>query len=163
VAAPSAEIAPPPVAGVNCAGLTVMAGLVLAVLLPSLRSVAMRVKLPFILKKTVRLVVPETRAELGGSVAVASLAPRPTASVTELIRFQKASTAVDRHPKPLLTIWALGVPVLPVAVPGAAVSPGTSSCSLVKAPGLIVTLALVAGGQAGGAGGHRSCASRLEG
>src|ERR1041384_1490171 len=38
--APSAAIAPPPVAGVSCGGLTVMAGLVLAGLLPSLKSLA---------------------------------------------------------------------------------------------------------------------------
>ena len=63
--APSAEMAPPPVAGVNCAGLTVMAGLVLAVLLPSSRSVAVRVKLPVVLNETIRLVVPRARAVVG--------------------------------------------------------------------------------------------------
>src|SRR5258705_2522890 len=40
--------------------------------------------------------------------------------------------------------WALGVPVLPVLVPGAAVSPGTSSCNCVKAAGLTTMLAEVA-------------------
>ncbi len=37
----------------------------------------------------------------------------------------------------------MGVPVLPAAVPGAAVSPGTNNCNLVNAPGLTATLALV--------------------
>src|SRR5215475_2798523 len=41
-------------------------------------------------------------------------------------------------------IWALGVPVLPLAVPGAAVSPGTNSCNCVKAAGLTTMLAEVA-------------------
>src|SRR5439155_10086055 len=40
-------------------------------------------------------------------------------------------------------LWALGVPVLPVAVPGDAISPGTSNCSFVKAPGLTVKDGLV--------------------
>ena len=48
--APSAAIAPPPVAAVNWAPLTAMAGLVLGLLLPLLRSVAVRVKLPMALK-----------------------------------------------------------------------------------------------------------------
>ena len=124
----------------NCAGPTATAGLVLAVLLPSLRSVAARVKLPLVLKRTVRLVVPETSAVLGGSVAVASLEPSPTVSVTVLTRFQKPSTALTVTPKPMPAIWALGVPVLPLALPGAAVSPGTSSCGLVKAAGLTTML-----------------------
>src|SRR5439155_401072 len=38
----------------------------------------------------------------------------------------------------------LGVPLLPLAVPAAAVSPGASSCNLLKAPGLTTTLAEVA-------------------
>ncbi len=38
---------------------------------------------------------------------------------------------------------AIGVPVLPVAVPGAAVSPGTSNCSFANAPGLTVKEVLV--------------------
>src|SRR6266581_3060947 len=120
-----------------------MAELVLAVLVPSLRSLAVRLKLPLVLKETVRLVVPETSAVFGGSAAVASLELSPTMSVTVLTRFQKPSTALTVTPKPMPTIWALGVPVLPLALPGAAVSPGTSSCSLVKAAGLTTMLAEV--------------------
>ena len=40
-------------------------------------------------------------------------------------------------------VCAVGVPVLPVAVPGAAVSPGISNCSFVNAPTLTVVEGLV--------------------
>ena len=39
--------------------------------------------------------------------------------------------------------WEIGVPVLPVAVPGAAVSPGTNNCNFVNAPTLTVVAAPV--------------------
>src|SRR6185503_13071471 len=136
-------MAPPPVAGVYWAGLTAMAGLMLAVLLPSVRSVAVRVKLPLALKVTIRLVVPETNAAAGGRVAVRSLELRPTVSLTVLTRFQKASTALTVGEKELPTVWPLGEPVLPEGVPGAGLSPGTSSCNWVKAAGLTRILAEV--------------------
>ena len=41
------------------------------------------------------------------------------------------------------SIWALGVPVLPVVLPGEAASPGTSNCSLVNAPGFTLKDELV--------------------
>src|SRR5215470_5860172 len=85
--APSAEMFVPPVAEVNCAGLTAIAGLVPGLLLPSLRSVAVRVKLPLALNETVRLVVPASSAVTGGKVAVRSLELRPTVSLTVLTRF----------------------------------------------------------------------------
>src|ERR1051325_5938299 len=44
----SAGMALPPVAGVNCAGPTVIAGLVLSVFAASVASVAVKVKLPFV-------------------------------------------------------------------------------------------------------------------
>src|SRR5262249_53145166 len=119
VVASLAEIASPPVAGVNWAGLTAMAGLVLGVLLPSVRSLAVSVKLPAVLKKTIRLMEPADRAVAGGRVAVASLELSPTVSFTVLTRFQKESTALTVTPKPVATIWPLGVPVLPLTVPGA--------------------------------------------
>src|SRR2546425_2596878 len=134
----------PPVAGMNWAGLTAMDGLMLAVLLPSVRSVAVRVKLPVALKVTVRLVVPDTNATAGGKVAVRSLELRPTVSLTVLTRFQKASTALTVTEKELPTIWALGEPVLPEGVPGAELSPGTSSCNWVKVAELTRMLAEVA-------------------
>lgn len=94
VAAPSAEMALPPVAEVNWAGVTVMAGLVLAGLLPSLRSEAVSVAVPVVLRMRLRLWEPATIAELAGSVAARSLELRMTESVTLLTRFQKGSTAL---------------------------------------------------------------------
>jgi len=91
--APSAEIALPPEAGVNWAVPTVIDGLVFAGLVLSVRSEAVTVKLPFVLNPTLKFCVPPTSAELGGSVAVASLAVIPTVSVAVLTRFQVASTA----------------------------------------------------------------------
>src|SRR5664279_3319279 len=67
----------------------------------------------------------------------------PTLSMTVLTRFQFASTALTVTLKALPAVCADGLPVLPLAVPGAAVSPGNSSCSLVKAPALIVVAGLV--------------------
>src|SRR5204862_3362015 len=120
-----------------------MAGLVLRVLVPSLRSVAVRVKLPLVLKKTVTLVVPATRAAAAGSVAEVSLEVRLTVSLTVLTRFHWASTALIVTGKPVPTIWGLGVPVLPFGVPGAALSPGTSNCNFVKGGELATMLAVV--------------------
>src|SRR6266404_369178 len=134
-------MAVPPVAVVYWAGATAMAGLVLEAFVPSSRSVAVRVKLPLALKATVRLVVPAASAVAAGRVALMSLELRPTVSLTLLTRFQKASTALTVTAKLLPTIWPLGVPVLPLAVPGAALSPGTSNCNWAKAAGLTRMLA----------------------
>src|SRR3989441_66492 len=133
----------PPVAGVNWATPTVMEGLVLAVLPGSVRSLAVRVKLPFVPKKTVAVCVPAASAALNGNNAVESVELNPTVSVTELTTFQFASTALTVTLNPTLAVWAVGAPVLPGAEPGEAVSPGTSNCSFTKAPALTVTLALV--------------------
>src|SRR5438093_4839353 len=64
-------------------------------------------------------------------------------SVSVLTRFQFASTALTVTLKAVPAVWALGVPVLPVAVPGEAASPGTSSCSLVNAPAVTAMDGLV--------------------
>ena len=47
--------------------------------------------------------------------------------------------------KAVAAVCAFGVPVLPVAVPGDAVSPGASSCSLVNGPAVTVVDGLVFG------------------
>src|SRR5438034_1072346 len=120
-----------------------MAGLVLAVLVPSVRSVAVIVKLPAVLRVIWGLSVPAINAVLAGRVALASVDVTPTVCVTVGTRFQLASTALTVRLNGVVAIWALGVPVLPVAVPGAALSPGTSSCSFTNVPGLTVTLPLV--------------------
>ena len=54
-----------------------------------------------------------------------------------------ASTALTVTLKLLPAVWAEGAPVLPDAVPGAAVSPGSRIWSLAKAPVLIVVAGLV--------------------
>src|SRR4051812_7723196 len=118
--APSARIALPPIAGVNCAGLTLIGGLVLEVFVPSARSLAVTVKLPLVLNARFKVCVPATRAALAGSVAVASLAVMPTISATLLTRFQFASTALTTTLKLVNAICAEGVPILPAVVPGAA-------------------------------------------
>src|SRR5437870_9227045 len=133
----------PPVAAVNCAVPTVMDGLVLAVLLPSERSVAVTVCEPVVPKLRAKVCVPATRTALVGKLAAESLEVMPTRSVTVLIRFQFASTPLTVIVKAVPTFWPVGVPVLPVAVPGAAVSPGTNNCNFAKAPTLTVTLELV--------------------
>src|SRR6266567_2836168 len=111
----------PPVAWVNWGTLTVMAGLVLAVLDPSITSVAVMVKLPLVLKKNRDACVPAASAALAGKVAVESVEVIPTVSVTVFTRFQFASTALTVTLKDVQAVWAVGVPVLPLALPGEAV------------------------------------------
>src|SRR5204863_515995 len=55
-------------------------------------------------------------------------------SVTVLIRFQLASTAFTVTLNAVPEVCAIGLPLLPDGDPGAAVSPGRSSCNLVKVP-----------------------------
>src|SRR6266542_831370 len=127
----------------NTPAFTVRDGLVLAVLLVSLASLAVTVRLPAVFRLTLKVCVPATRAALAGSAALASEDVIPIMSVTVVTRFQFASTALTVTLKAVPAFWAVGVPVLPVAVPGAAVSPGTSSCSFTKAPVLTVMEGLV--------------------
>src|SRR5206468_3998931 len=127
----------------NAPALTVMEGLVLAVLPPSVMSVAVMVAVPTVLRVTLKVCVPALSAALTGSVALLSEEVMPAVSVTVLTRFQLASTALTVTVNAVPAAWAVGVPVLPVAVPGAAVSPGTNNWSFTKAPALTVTLALM--------------------
>src|SRR5439155_12484102 len=60
-----------------------------------------------------------------------------------LIKFQLVSTALTVTLKAVPAVRGDGLPVLPVAVPGAAVSPGINSCSLANAPALAVIAGLV--------------------
>ena len=78
----------------NAPTFTVIAGLVLAVLVPSVASVAVRVREPAVLKVTLKVLVPETSAALPGSAALASEDVMPTVSVAEVTGFQFASTAL---------------------------------------------------------------------
>src|SRR5205814_1568955 len=85
---------------VNAIAFTVVDGLVLAVFVPSVMSVAVTVWPPppplpdaAVLSVTLNVPVPATSAAFDGSAAFASLEVMPTVSVTELTTFQLASTA----------------------------------------------------------------------
>src|SRR5439155_25783113 len=121
---------------------TVIDALVLAVLLPSEVSLAVTVCEPVVLSVTLAVLVPADNAPLAGSVAAESLEVMPTVCVL-LTRFQFASTALTVALNAVPAGWAVGVPVLPVAVPGAAVSPGTSTCNFTNAPAFTVMDGLV--------------------
>ena len=81
--------------------------------------------------------MPATSAAFAGSAAFGSVEVIPAVSVDETM-FQFASTALTVTENGVPAVRADGVPVFPVALPGAAVSPGTSSCSFVNAPALTV-------------------------
>ena len=103
----------------NVPALTLTEELILAVFEPSVTSVPVTVALPAVLSVTLRVLVPATRAALAGKAALASLEVIPTMSVTVLIKFQLASTALTVTLKEVPAVCAVGVPVLPVALPGA--------------------------------------------
>jgi hypothetical protein len=109
-----------------------MAGLVLAVLFafPAWRSAAVKVAVPRLLSVTLKVREPDAKAELAGTVAVAEEEEIATRSEMVSTRFQLASTALTVTLNGTPADWVSGVPVLPVTVPGAAVSPGTSNWSL---------------------------------
>jgi hypothetical protein len=67
-----------------------------------------------------------------------------TSAAALLITFQSASTALTRTLLGMATpeVWAVGVPALPLAVPGAAVSPGRRIWSLATGPGSTAKLEL---------------------
>ena len=132
----------PPVAAVYWAVPTVIVGLVLEVLVPSVRLVAVRVCEPLVPKMTPTVCVPATSTALVGNVASESLEVMPTRSLAVLTRFQLASTPLTVTLNATARFCPMGVPVLPVALPGAAVSPGTSNCNLANAPTATVTFAL---------------------
>ena len=113
-----------------------MEGLVLGPLVPSEVSEAVSVALPAVLNVTAKLFVPATRAALTGKPALESEDVIPTMSVTLVRTFQKGSTALTVMLNAAPAVCGRGVPVLPLVVAGAAVSPGTRSCSLAKAAGL---------------------------
>src|SRR5262249_27228455 len=121
---------------------TVMVGLVLDDFVPSVISLAVTVCEPMVRSVTLLVLDPADNAPLDGSVALESLEGMPTVGVL-LTRFQFASTELMMTLKAVPEPAAVGVPVLPVAVPGAAVSPGTSTCNFTKAPALTVTEGLV--------------------
>ena len=128
----------------NVPALTAIDGLVLLALLMSLLSAAVSIALPAVFKVTLKIWAPLASAVPPGGIALLSVEVMPTVSLTVLTRFQFASTALTVTLNAAPAVRAVGVPVLPLPVPGAAVSPGVSSWSLVKAAGLTTMLLEVA-------------------
>ena len=120
--------------------VTEIFGEVFAVFKGSVTSEAVRACGPGVLNVTGSTTVPASRGVSAGKVARPSVEVMATVSVTVSMRFQNSSTAFTVTPNATPTGRSVGVPVLPVTVPGTAVSPGASSCSLEKAPAVVVML-----------------------
>src|SRR3989442_793628 len=103
-------------------------------------SEAVTVWLGKVLSVTLKLFTPEAKAALIGNVALLSEEVMPTVSVTLVTTFQLASTALTVRLNAVPAVWADGVPVFPLGVPGAAVSPGVNTCNLTNGPALTATL-----------------------
>jgi hypothetical protein len=106
-------------------------------------SVAVTVAVPAVFAVTANALVPDTSAALVGRVAFASVLEIATVGVANATTFQFASTALTVTVNDEPDVCAVGDPALPDPVPGAAVSPGSSTCSLDAVPALTVTDALV--------------------
>ena len=93
-------------------------------------------KVPAVFIVTATVLDPELRAPFAGIVVFGSVEVNDVVSVIVVTRFQFASTARMVTLKAVPAVCGLGVPVFPVAVPGAAISPGSRSCSLANGPAL---------------------------
>ena len=78
---------------VNGPALTLTAGLELAVLVPSVMSVAVTVQEPAVLLVMDNVFIPASKAVLPGSTSFGSVPLMPTVSITLETKFQLASTA----------------------------------------------------------------------
>src|SRR5262249_13770038 len=128
----------------NAPAVTVVSELVF-VLLASLTSVAVTVCVPAVLNVSEKLVLNPVApcAESAGRFAFVSLPVIRTVALVATV-FQKASTApADSVLNAVPAVRALGTPVLPETVPGAATSPGIRTCRRAYAPGATVTAELV--------------------
>ena len=112
-------------------------------MVPSVISLAVIVRVPVVLRVTLKPPLPPDNAVFAGKLALLSVDVKPTVSPTTETTFQFASTAFTVTLKAVPAVCALGVPVLPVLVPGAAVSPGSRICSFVKPDALTGIAALV--------------------
>ena len=119
---------------VKAPAVTRTPGLVFEALELSLMSLAVSVEVPAVRRETLKVWVPFTSAALAGKSAFASDEVIPATSVMLLMIFQLASTALTVTLNALPAVRALGAPDFPLTVPGAAVSPGTNSCSFVNEP-----------------------------
>src|SRR5437667_89626 len=120
---------------------------VLKVKLDSARVPATNVRFPAVAPLSSAIVGLPALAPLSSAiVALLSELLIVTLGVAVLTRFQLASTALTTIPLAIAVpaVCAVGAAaVLPVAVPGAATSPGNRICSFVTTPAFTVTLALV--------------------
>jgi hypothetical protein len=128
---------------VNVPAFTVKDGLVLAGFVLSVVSLAVTVALPAVFNVTLKVFVPDTSGALLGMVALLSDDVIATVSLTVETTFQSASTALTLALNAVPAVSAEGEPVLPVAVPGAAVSPGINNCNFANAAELTVMEELV--------------------
>lgn len=83
---------------------------------------------------TAKAFVPDDKLALPGSAAAPSVEDMATVGLDVVTTFQLASTAFTVALTLVPAVTAVGVPVLPDAVPGAAVSPGSKTCSFVAEP-----------------------------
>ena len=113
---------------VNAPALTVRDGEVEFWIDGWVTSEAVSVAVPAVFKVVLNTLVPLTRAALAGRAALGSLEVIATVSLI-LTTFQFASTPFTVRLKAVPAVSAVGVPVLPVVVPAAAVSPGVKICS----------------------------------
>src|SRR5262249_46270180 len=96
---------------------------------------------PMVLSVMLKLTVPFTSGAFAGAMAFVSVVVMATTSLAFATTFQCESTALTETVNGFSAVCASGVPVLPVGVPGAAVSPGTKSCNLTNAVSASVTMA----------------------
>src|SRR5216684_4235939 len=96
-----------------------------------------------VLKVTLKATVPAVRAVLAGRTGFGAEEVMPTVSLIVLTTFQFASTAFTVTLNAVPAVCALGVPVLPVAEPGAEVWPGANNCSFTNPAALTVIEELV--------------------
>src|SRR5262249_2539270 len=116
----------------NTPVFTTIDGLVFAGIAEWVTSLAVTLVAPAVLSVTLKLLVPLTRAALAGNPALASLELIVTVSLVPTT-FQFASTALTVTVNAVPAVCAVGVPVFPVVVPGAAVSPETKIWSFANA------------------------------
>ena len=121
--------------------ITVVGCPVLEVIDALVTSDAVTVCVPAVLKVTAKVWVPETKLAFGGKVAAGSLEVIDILSAEETT-FQLASTAFTVTLKEVPAVCTVGVPDLPVAVPGAAVTPGINNLNFVNAPAFTIRFEL---------------------
>ena len=115
-------------------------------LVASVTSFAVTVWVPAVLKVRFKFAVPAFKAVLTGKPAFGSEHVTPIMSLTELITFQFASTALTVTLKAVPAACGIGDPDFPVAVPGAALSPGINNRNFVNAPELTAMPGLMLAG-----------------